>query len=541
MSDLPGALRTALSGRYDLQRVAGRGGMATVYMARDIRHSRQVAVKVLLPDLAASLGVDRFLNEIEIAASLTHPHIVPLYDSGQAGGFLYYVMPFIDGESLRALLNRERCVEPSKSVNITTTVAEALTYAHRMGVLHRDIKPENILLAEGHPLVTDFGIAKAITTAGGERLTRSGFPLGTPGYMSPEQAAGIRDLDARTDVYSLACVSYEMLIGETPGLWLTEQEVRLGRFIDASREHRDRLDRLPGRLEQVLAKALAMRRNDRFASPAEFVEALRAALARSHMLSDAEVRQIIQHAADAQAANPTATDEEALSVGAVEQIAAQVGIPPARVREAMEALEIPAATAASPGRQPGIAPEPWSGFLGSPTTVRLERTVEGEVPESEYSVLVEEVRATLRNVGSVSTLGRSLTWSAAAPGQAAGRNVHVTVTPYAGRTRIHIEERLTDLAGAVFGGICGGVGGGLVGIAVGLGLGALGAPIVALLGVVFAVGGTYTVSRSIFVHTATKRERELSGLADRLADLAVAVAASPRRLGGGEAGALLGT
>ncbi|MFI5213428.1 MAG: serine/threonine-protein kinase, partial [Gemmatimonadales bacterium] len=188
--DIPASLRSALEGRYDLVRVLGRGGMATVYLADDRKHHRRVAIKVLRPDLAASIGADRFLKEIDIAARLNHPHILALHDSGEAGGFLYYVMPYIDGGSLRTRLEAGGVQTVTAAVALTGWVAGALTYAHRMGVLHRDIKPENILFSEGHPIVADFGIAKAISTAGGENLTRTGFPLGTPGYMSPEQAAG---------------------------------------------------------------------------------------------------------------------------------------------------------------------------------------------------------------------------------------------------------------------------------------------------------------------------------------------------------------
>src|SRR3972149_6641388 len=185
--------------------------MAIVYLAQDLKHRRRVAIKVLRPDLVPTLGPDRFLREIEIAARLTHPHILPLHDSGEAGGLLYYVMPFIEGESLRGLMSRLGLMDLPGALEVTRRVADALDYAHRQGVLHRDIKPENILLPEGQAVVADFGIAKAVSTAGGAELTRTGVALGTPGYMSPEQAAGSTDLDARTDVYSLGGGTYEMV------------------------------------------------------------------------------------------------------------------------------------------------------------------------------------------------------------------------------------------------------------------------------------------------------------------------------------------
>ncbi|UCD23902.1 MAG: serine/threonine protein kinase [Gemmatimonadota bacterium] len=340
MNGVPEELKLALAASYEIERPIGQGGMATVYLARDIKHRRNVAVKIMRPDLAASLGTDRFLKEIEIAAQLTHAHIVPLYDSGEAGGLLYYVMPYVNGESLRGLLNRENQPEVPFTVSVAEQVADALDYAHRMGVLHRDIKPENILLSEGHAFVTDFGIAKAVSTAGGETITRTGFGLGTPGYMSPEQAAGVRNIDQRTDVYGLACVIYEMMVGDTPGLWPTEEATRVGRFLDATAEHRERLDELPGRVEQVLSKALAMRPPDRFASPVEFVDALAAACDSSRArYSDIRAHEIINLAVELQAARATVTD--GLPTRVLEEVAVEVGIPPERVHQVLEELGRP--------------------------------------------------------------------------------------------------------------------------------------------------------------------------------------------------------
>src|SRR6201988_1429862 len=216
MPELLGRLQSALADRYRLDREAGAGGMATVYLAQDIRHARPVAVKVLRPELAAVIGAERFLAEIKLTANLQHPHILPLFDSGEADSHLFYVMPFVEGESLRARLNREKQLPVAEAVRIATEVASALDYAHRHGVVHRDIKPENILLHDGQALVADFGIALAMTTAGGTRMTETGMSLGTPHYMSPEQAMGEREITARSDVYALGCVLYEILIGEPP-------------------------------------------------------------------------------------------------------------------------------------------------------------------------------------------------------------------------------------------------------------------------------------------------------------------------------------
>ncbi|HEY5219896.1 MAG TPA: serine/threonine-protein kinase, partial [Gemmatimonadaceae bacterium] len=207
---------TALSDRYVIEREIGSGGMAVVYLAHDKKLEREVALKVLRPELGAVLGAERFLTEIKISARLDHPHILTLIDSGDAGGLLYYVLPYVRGETLREKLNREHQLGIAEAIAITKQVASALDYAHRQGLVHRDIKPENILLQEGEAMLTDFGIALAVKEAGGNRLTQTGLSLGTPQYMSPEQATGDRGIDARSDVYSLAAVLYEMLAGEPP-------------------------------------------------------------------------------------------------------------------------------------------------------------------------------------------------------------------------------------------------------------------------------------------------------------------------------------
>jgi eukaryotic-like serine/threonine-protein kinase len=209
-------LASALGDRYALERQVGEGGMATVYLARDLKHERKVAIKVLRPELSVSLGADRFLREIRVAANLQHPNILGLYDSGECESLLYYVMPFVEGESLRDRLNKEQQLPIHDSLQIVREAADALQYAHERGIVHRDIKPENILLLGGHALVADFGIARAVTQAGGDKLTQTGMAVGTPAYMSPEQSLGSDHVDARSDVYSLGCVLYEILIGQPP-------------------------------------------------------------------------------------------------------------------------------------------------------------------------------------------------------------------------------------------------------------------------------------------------------------------------------------
>src|SRR2546430_3002543 len=280
--------------------------MATVYLAYDRKHRRDVALKVLLPGLAAFLGVERFLKEIQVAARLAHPHILALHDSGEAGGFLYYVMPDIEGGSLRQQLAGRRPRGADQALAIAAPVADALSYAHRMGVLHRDIKPENILFSQGHPIVSDFGIAKAISTAGGANLTRTGFPVGTPGYMSPEQAAGLTDLDERTDVYSLSVVIYEMLVGEVPGRWPTEDAVRAGRFLEASATHRARLTDAGARVEGALVRGLAIRHDQRTSTPAALIDELSGAAVPRRRYSGREVQEIVRRAAGRGPKTPTA-------------------------------------------------------------------------------------------------------------------------------------------------------------------------------------------------------------------------------------------
>jgi Tol biopolymer transport system component/tRNA A-37 threonylcarbamoyl transferase component Bud32 len=274
IGEAPRRLAAALAGRYRLERELGAGGMATVYLAEDLKHDRKVAVKVLRPELAAVLGAERFLQEIKTTAHLQHPHILPLFDSGSADAFLFYVMPYVEGETLRARLERERQLGIEEAVKITTDVADALDYAHRHGVIHRDIKPENILLHDGQVLVSDFGIALALSTAGGERMTESGISLGTPHYMSPEQATGDRRIDGRTDVYSLGCVLYEMLSGEPPFSGPTAQAIVARVLTEPVPPIRARRDTVSAALEAAIQGAVRRLPADRFATPRAFADAL---------------------------------------------------------------------------------------------------------------------------------------------------------------------------------------------------------------------------------------------------------------------------
>ena len=267
-------LSAALLDRYEIEREIGAGGMANVYLARDVRHDRQVAVKVLRAELAAAIGAERFLLEIKVTANLQHPHILPLHDSGQVDEAVFYVMPYVEGRSLRALLDDERQLSIDAAVRIASEVASALDHAHRHGVIHRDIKPENILLQDGTVLVSDFGIALAINSVGGRRLTETGFSLGTPSYMSPEQAMSEPHIGARSDIYALGCVLYEMLIGEPPFTGPSSQAVIARMMTEEPRSPSLQRRTIPPHVEQALLTALARLPADRFASAAQFADAL---------------------------------------------------------------------------------------------------------------------------------------------------------------------------------------------------------------------------------------------------------------------------
>jgi len=276
MTDQLDRLETALADRYTIEREIGRGGMATVYLAQDLKHGRPVALKVLLPELAATIGGERFLQEIRLTANLQHPHILPLYDSGEADRLLFYVMPNIEGESLRDRLKRETQLPVEAALRIAEQAASALDFAHRHDVIHRDIKPENILLHEGEAMVADFGIALAVKAAGGERLTETGLSIGTPEYMSPEQVAGERNLDARSDIYSLACVLFEMLAGQPPFTAATAQAVLARHVTDPAPAITTVRPSVPAPVAAAIAKALGKAPADRFSSASTFAEALRA-------------------------------------------------------------------------------------------------------------------------------------------------------------------------------------------------------------------------------------------------------------------------
>jgi hypothetical protein len=512
-----------IAGRYRLLDQVGRGGTATVYRAVDGKHDREVALKVLRSDIAAAVGSARFLREIRITAGLNHPHILPLLDSGDDEGLLYYVMPYVAGGSLRLLLSRGIPLEAV--IRIIREVASALDHAHARGVIHRDVKPENILFNDGLAVVSDFGIARAMSGAADTRMTGTALTIGTLGYMSPEQALGAEGLDARTDVYSLASVAYEMLVGARPTSWPGAGDVELGRLSDLPDDHRARLASYPGRVEQVLARGLALRPQHRHGTPGELAGALSKAAERTGGFTDEQVRRLLARAAELQA-EASDPDPGALTIGAVEQIAAQVGIPPVHVRNAAEEMEraetgASASTASSAGRgsRPRSAVGSYRQRLAGKRWDRLMATaaVGGEVPESAFPVMVAEIQRRLGIPGHSSTAAGTLIWSPAAQGDS-DRKLVVHVAAEHGVTEIRIQEDL-EIQGALR---MAPPAGGFAGAVLGAGLGqamALADPAVGLTILACAAGGLLVAGRAVVGSTAAARGPELEELAELLADV----------------------
>jgi serine/threonine protein kinase len=512
-SSIPTDLSAALAARYDLRAVLGRGGMATVYLAQDRKHHREVAIKVLRPEIATSLGSERFLAEIQIVARMVHPHVLAMHESGDADGFVYYVMPYIEGGSLRQRLDAEQ-LGATGALAIAAPVADALGYAHRLGVLHRDIKPENILFAQTHPIVADFGIAKALSSASGPHLTRTGISIGTPGYMSPEQAAGFSDVDERTDVYSLAVVVYEMIVGQIPGRWPSEDAVHAGRFLEAPQSHRARLAAAGGVIEGALVRGLAVRPDYRTVSPAVLMDELRGTASpksRRRYLPE-EIDEIVKRASELEVSTPT--ESGAMTIGGVERLAADVGIPVEHVRSAVASMTPRPSGLATPLEPPKV-----NKFLNAPTRLLYERIIDGELDQRDFPVVVEEIRRVMENVGQVSQLGQSFSWSMVRSGSPR-RDLEVSVNVRSGKTRITVHENLNQLVGQVFGGIGGGLGGGGMG------------PMMALMfeGLHAAPWGfavmipawlltVFSVARATYYHMATRRQKTLEGLMERLVSL----------------------
>jgi hypothetical protein len=423
-------------------------------------------------------------------------------------------MPFIDGGSLRRRLDTEKQLSVDDAIAVAAPIADALMYAHQLGILHRDIKPENVLFARRHPIVADFGIAKAVSSASGPQLTRTGISLGTPGYMSPEQAAGFTDVDARTDVYSLAILVYEMIVGEIPGRWVTEDSVREGRFLDASPKHRPALSKAGAVVERALVHALALRPDHRTPTPAAFLDELRGtSVAERRKFRPDEIEAIVNRAAEIEASNPTSSGS--MTMGGVEQIARDVGIDTRHVRSALALMHPRGKIRESSMQQPKR-----NILIGGPTRLLYERVIEGEVSDADFPVLVEEIRSSIGEVGQVAQLGRSFTWTLN-KGSSGLRNIEIAVTVRAGTTRILVQENLNNLIGGVFGGIGGGMGGGGMGPVMGglIGGGVL-VPAAAVVIIPLWLTIVYGVARSSYHYAVKRRDRKLLAVTENLASLA---------------------
>ena len=292
MPDTIERVRAAFADRYEIEREVGQGGMATVYLARDLRHDRQVALKVLRPELAAAMGGDRFTREIQIIARLSHPHILPLHDSGELGGYLFYVMPFVEGESLREKLQRDGRLPIHEALRILREVLDALAYAHGHGIVHRDIKPDNVMLSGRHAIVADFGVAKAVSAAGGEKLTTVGLALGTPSYMSPEQATGETDLDHRSDIYAVGALAYEMLAGEPPFNKRTAQAILAAQVMEQPEEITEKRSNVSPGFSHLIMRCLEKDRADRWQTAEELLPLLETLATPSGGMTPTDTRPI---------------------------------------------------------------------------------------------------------------------------------------------------------------------------------------------------------------------------------------------------------
>lgn len=544
-------LAAALRGQYDLEREIGRGGMGVVYLARDVRLDRAVAIKTLPRHVNDAATRERFLREARTAASLSHPSIVPIYRADEAGDFVYFAMAYVDGPSLAERVREHGPLPPREAAGYLRDVALGLAYAHAHGVIHRDVKAENILLdrATGRAMVTDFGIARVTAAA---PLTATGHVLGTVHYMSPEQVAG-ETLDGRTDLYALGVAGFLALSGAFPFDHETASAVLVAHVTKRAPSLADAAPGVPASLAAIVDKCLRREAAQRFMDGNELARALEKVLAdpviddapaAPRVLSESQARAVWQRAAELQsltgtqtppplpalAANPAASGNYPLAN--VRASALEAGISEQFVSRALRDLGLApgAITQREPSGERAAVPvtslSPAAGFwAGAPLTASFEAKVAAEVSEDDYDVLVEVVRRQLGDVGHVSTLKRSLAWSSANP----GRRISITVVPKGGQTTIRVDERFTQIAGGVFGG---GVGGG----GVGTGAPVLGAvlnanhdPILALAAFAGCIATAYGIARAVFKNIVRGRQRELHELTARLA-AAVEESIGPKRL-----------
>jgi serine/threonine-protein kinase len=537
-------LAAALAGQYDLEREIGRGGMGVVYLARDVRLDRRVAIKTLPRHLSDAATRERFLREARTAASLSHPNIVPIYRADEAGGFVYFAMAFVDGQSLAERVREQGPLPPREAAGYLRDVALALAYAHAHGVIHRDVKAENILLdrTTGRALVTDFGIARVTAAA---PLTATGHVLGTVHYMSPEQVAG-ETLDGRTDLYALGVAGYLALSGAFPFDHETASAVLVAHVTKRAPPLADTAPAVPAGLAAIIDRCLKREASLRYADGDDLARALEkvladpaldAAAAAPRALSEAQAKAVWQRASELQALTGTQTPPPLPAMRPVTPDAPSASYPLANVRASAVEAGISEQFVSRAMQDLGFAPggalvreatapnamvpvtslAPAAGFwAGAPMLASFETKVDGRVNEDDYDVLVEVVRRHLGDVGHVSTLGRSLAWSSVNP----RRRISVTVVPRGAQTTIRVEERYSQLAGGIFGGIVGGGGGGTGGPMIGGVLGATHSALLAIAAAAACVATAYGVARTVYGGIVRSRTEEMRMLTARLAEAA---------------------
>jgi eukaryotic-like serine/threonine-protein kinase len=551
MTSLPpdiAPLAALLAGQYDIERELGRGGMGIVYLAHDVKLDREVAIKVLPPLLAGSSDVrERFLREARTSARLSHPNIVAIHGAGEMDSRVYFVMGYVEGESLAERLRREGPLPPSLVVPIIHDVALALSYAHERGVVHRDIKPENILLDRrtGRAMVTDFGIARVAEAA---PLTMTGQVLGSVHYMSPEQVSGDK-LDGRSDLYSLGVVAFQALSGRRPFENESASAVIVAHVVQAAPALLSVAPELPSALAHVIDRCLAKSPDDRYATGDALASAVegawdpqawererasreRASLA-GQKLSERQAQAIWGRAADLQAATSThpappvaalpaesaPSETSGIAMTRVRESAVEAGISQEHVERAAEELGL---LRGVPRRGESIdaplAPVKYRPLLtplfAAPFRLQEESDIEGEISPADYEIIVERIRATLGDEGSVSSFGRSLTWSSRVVSRK-GRNVSVTVTPRRGRTRIRIDERMGQLAGGLYGGIVGGTAS-LAVLAASTAIGSTHSWVAGAAAALAVELTTFSIARTIIGIVKSKRLRQLDELRTQL-------------------------
>jgi serine/threonine-protein kinase len=535
----------ALSGQYELEREIGRGGMGIVYLARDLKLDRRVAIKTLPAHLAGDPVIrERFVREARTAAALTHQNVVPIHRADELGGQVFFVMGYIDGESLAQRIKEQGRLDPREVVRELTDVADALAYAHAHGVIHRDVKAENILVerSTGRALVTDFGIARLAEAA---PLTATGQVLGTVYYLSPEQVSG-DTVDARSDVYSLGVVGYFALAGRFPFDAPLASAVLIAHVTKNPPPLHTVAADTPRALADLVDRCLAKDPGERFQSCDDLRNALAAvagaveeemrgraappsASPAPSLVSDTEAQSIWRRAADLQAmtgvssrpaevvgprdAARDAARTSGYRLSDVRDAAVEAGIPARYVERALveHGLSGPDRTGVATVVDRSKRPHRLAGVS---TQIEFEVVVDGEMPENDYDLFVDIIRRAIGEAGQMSTVGRSFAWHAAQPG--VRRNLHISVVPRGGKTTIHVSENLRSMAGGLFGGIMGGAGGGTAGVWISIAA-ATHNPALGIGLWLAAIGGTYTLARGILGVVSRKRAATLRELAEALA------------------------